>query len=193
MLFMQYNQQESNVERSTSYDGDDIKNINRTNFDEFVSEFIPASEEVFPYWNQKTALEESKKIKQAIKNRPNITKITDSLYALHYLRWVRHYNENQLLVIDSGDLMRNPGRVVAKVEDFLKLPKFLFEGDFVRKLENGEHQICFQDWRTNDYLCNNLPKTIDVSSEIDSDTMKVLRAYFKSYNKGFFNLIEEKF
>ncbi len=61
------------------------------------------------------------------KNGTILTKnriIGDSLYDIHYKRWLQYFDSNQILVLDGDEFIKNPIAELVKVETFLKLESY---------------------------------------------------------------------
>ena len=136
-------------------------------------------------------MKQSETVVEMKQRLPQTALITDGLYALHYLRWLQYFDETQMMVIDSSEIIRNPGKVVEKLQDFMKIQKLLFQDDFVKKV-GDTMSFCFHDWETNNDNCHVLEEQA-VHTDMTSNTMSKLRLFYKSYNDAFFDLIERRF
>ena len=111
--------------------------------------------------------------------------VRTSNYAHYYKRWMRHFRQDQLLLVDGQELRDEPWTSVQKVEKFLglepqvKQQNFIFnetKGFFcVRVGKNGSRCLSSSKGR----------KHIQVS-----DNMKTkLRALYQPLNQNFYELV----
>ena len=134
--------------------------------------------------------------------------ISTGLYYYHIQRWLKFYNESNLIIVDGEDFLKNPGKIVEQVQSFLGLPKLVWKEDFVRHPRTGFY--CYRKFSENDLKQN---RNVSESEFIESlrclgkskgrtrmglqkpsnHTMEQLRSFYKPYNEKFFNLIGKKF
>ena len=134
--------------------------------------------------------------------------ITTGLYFFHMKRWMKHFNQGNLLIIDGERFLRDPGSIIEEVQDFLRLPKLIWKEDFAINPQTGYFcylKITKEYWmqQISEYaVLDSLQCLNDTTKgrtrkkshdELSESTLVQLRNFYKPYNDQFFNLISKKF
>ena len=121
------------------------------------------------------------------------TILTTGFYALHMSRWLESYDRSNMLIVNGGDLMENPGRVVERMQEFLELPKLLLESDYVRDPETGF--FCLKHPMTGELSCLHSEKmrTRNGKTKVLHSTLEQLRRFYAPANEHLFEMIGERF
>lgn len=113
-----------------------------------------------------------------------------SIYDEPYQRYLRYFNKDQILIIESGEFKNNPASVLFRIESFLNLPHRIPKDRIVYNTQkkyycikslNGSH-VCYSQRRGRQY-----------TKEIISSTQQKLQNYFHPHNEHFFSLIGKRF
>ena len=108
-------------------------------FDDYLDTYLPKVQHMI------------QKLQEANKNLENIQKeltnvyyndpakqiLTIGLYYYHIQRWLRVFNNSNLMIIDGENFLKNPGPIIEQVQKFLHLPKLIWKEDFVKNPKTG--------------------------------------------------------
>ncbi|KAL4232057.1 hypothetical protein ACF0H5_009635 [Mactra antiquata] len=117
-----------------------------------------------------------------------------STYDVGLERYLKFFRRDQILVIESTEFMKNPIKILQKVENLLEIEHFDWNKYFVmntektfyciRKTEVVEKaMVCYESNRGRKHPIEN----------IDAEHMERLREYFKPHNDNLFRLIGRRF
>ena len=119
---------------------------------------------------------------------PEASIITNGLYVIHLNRFLKHFDKNQIFVIDAENLKDEPWDVMAGIETFLGIPNMVTKNNFYR---NETTQLHCVNNRVS--IC---PKTSDLATK---DTVYVsksrevdeLSRFYQPYINLFTSLINQ--
>ena len=119
--------------------------------------------------------------------------LTKSFYALHLKRWSNYFDSSNLMIVDRAELQNDPGFVIEKVQEFVKLPKLLLKSDFVKNTTTGK--ICYNSWKNFENLisCSRNETAPFKSYEANAHSLNDLKLLFKSHNEELYNMIGKRF
>ncbi len=103
--------------------------------------------------------------------------IRDSLYDVHYRRWLQYFNRNRILIIDGDQLASSPLKELVKVERYLTIDSYFTPEKLYFNNTKG-----FYCWKTetNSSKCLGSAKGRK-HPEISEDTKLKLQMYFKPH------------
>ena len=120
-----------------------------------------------------------------------IPSLVRSVYDKPMKNWLKYFNLDQFLIIDSDELKYDPAAVLTKVEDFLGLGHYITPEMFVLDEDKGFY--CIQSKLTkNGKACYAKNRGRSVQ-EVSASTTTKLRSYFKPNNERFFKIIGKSF
>ena len=161
----------------------------------FLSAYIPMiRREVGEYKKEWSEIDAEHKLYDLLnlQRRYYLTTIlTKSFYALHLKRWQNYFGTKSLMILDSQELYSDPGVVVERVQDFVKLPKLLLKDDYVKNASTGE--VCFKSWKATDDIFPCLPNPPLTSIKNGHDALSNLKLLFKSHNEELYDMIGKRF
>ncbi|KAL4235833.1 hypothetical protein ACF0H5_004223 [Mactra antiquata] len=113
-----------------------------------------------------------------------------SEYDIPYIRFMKYFSKDQILIIESEEFKRDPYYVIHKIESFLDLPHRVPKDAYVYNSEKKYHclkslnggQVCYDFTRGKDY-----------KKEINNVTLQYLREYFHPHNERFFAKLGKRF
>ena len=103
--------------------------------------------------------------------------IRDSLYDVHYRRWLHYFNRNRILIVDGDQLASSPLKELVKVEEYLNIDSYFTPEKLYFNNTKG-----FYCWKTerNSSKCLGSAKGRK-HPEISEDTKLKLHTYFKPH------------
>lgn len=113
-----------------------------------------------------------------------------SFYDAPMALWLRYFNRNQILVLESDEFKKKPAAVLNKVESFLGLDHYITPDMFVYNEE--KHFYCIRSNFTDSGIAcyaDNRGRLFNISIE----TKRILRKFYEPMNKRFFDMIGETF
>lgn len=115
--------------------------------------------------------------------------IRDSLYDIHFKRWLNYFSREQILVLDGDQLIRDPSAELMKVEKYLNVEPYFKQDTFFFNETKG-----FYCWRTK----RNMPKCLGSAKgrrhqDISEDTRTKLTEFFKPHMISFCKLTSIQF
>jgi hypothetical protein len=93
------------------------------------------------------------------------------LYFEQIENYLKYFDKNQLLIIESSELKNNKQKVLNEVTDFLGVSSFDFSNIDLKDIHKSKYK----------------------GKSIDENSRKVLRDFYKPYNEKLFNLIGKKY
>ena len=94
--------------------------------------------------------------------------LTTGLYVKRLKNWLKYFSLKQILILENGDLLKNPEKVYNQAIEFLELPK----------------------WKLSNY--RKFSKQ-DLKLDMDPKTREQLLDYCKPFNEELFSLIGKRF
>ena len=121
------------------------------------------------------------------------TILTTGLYALHLKRWFPYYDQSNLMIIDGGKLLSDPGPIIEEIQDFYDLPKLLLKEDYVR--DPDTNYFCFKDWKTGELrrLPKSKQRTRNGNAKLTDEETVRLKSFYKTHNEALFKMLNRTF
>lgn len=115
--------------------------------------------------------------------------VRDSLYDVHFKRWLHYFNRDQILVLDGNQLISNPSTELVKVEKYLNVQPYFTEDKFYFNKTKG-----FYCWTTK----RSMPKCLGTAKgrkhqDLSEDTRNKLTKFFTPHMKSFCEIANVKF
>ena len=111
--------------------------------------------------------------------------VKTSMYYKHYLRWLKVFPKEQILILDGDKMTTNPAEVVAKVEKYLGLPHALTEDKFHYNERKGF--FCMKLNETKE-KCQPPSKGRKQHVTVDEKVISKLRKFYAPYNDIFYDI-----
>ena len=122
----------------------------------------------------------------------NSSLIKIGLYAEHLQRWLKVFPMKQMYFANGDEFIKNPGIEMQEIQKFLNIPTVINENSFVFNKTKGFYCLRIKEKEEEREDC--LGETKGRKHPYVKKSTKIkLRAFFKSYNKQFFNLINKNF
>jgi hypothetical protein len=135
----------------------------------------------------------SKAIKDELNNPDHLHKLHKYIYRSHYSKHLKEvykiFSNNQILVLDSDDLKKEPQRTLTEVTNFLELDPVYHE--YEKSNEGKEGLLQKKDVDESKKLKSY--NVYEYKKEIDPDTEEFLRHYFKPFDKEIVEMTGKKF
>ena len=125
------------------------------------------------------------------KVRENIPFLVRSMYGKQMENWLKYFNLDQFLIIESDELKYHPAAVMTKVEDFLGLGHYITPEMFVLNKEKGYY--CIKSNLTESGMAcyeNDRGRSV---TKVSQRTRTKLEKYFRPSNERFFSLIRKTY
>ena len=125
------------------------------------------------------------------KVRGNIRPIEQSIYDKAMENWLKYFNLDHFLIIESDELKYHPATVMTKVEDFLGLRHFITPEMFVLNKEKGYY--CIKSNLTESGMACYASDRGRSVTYVSQRTRTKLEKYFRPSNERFFSLIRKTY
>lgn len=104
--------------------------------------------------------------------------ISDSLYDIHYKKWLQYFDSHQILVVDGDELIKNPLNELLKVESYLNVKSYFSNDKFYYDDKKG-----FYCWTTGNGSSTKCLGSAKGRNHLDlsEDTNQKLKSYFKPH------------
>lgn len=113
------------------------------------------------------------------------------LYANHLAQWLRHFPQSQIHVVSGEELVRNPAREMAMVQDFLGLRRLVSEDHFYFNRTKGFPCLKKSEGSGSPHC---LGKTKGrTHPRLSEENVRRLRKFFEPHNEEFFKLVQRDF
>ncbi|KAL4234311.1 Sulfotransferase [Mactra antiquata] len=116
-----------------------------------------------------------------------------SIYDDGLQRYMRIFNKNQILVIESNELKYTPVKVLKHVEQFLGIRPFFSNEHFVFNTQKGFYCIRKPDAYTKTMVCYEPRRGKSNRMQIDKKDLDSLKEYFRPRTERFFKLLGRRF
>nr|XP_009858508.1 heparan sulfate glucosamine 3-O-sulfotransferase 1 isoform X1 [Ciona intestinalis] len=160
---------------------------------DYLKKYLPKVTSSFVPYNETRAPGDTLRVLQHHSSDYMSTLLTTGFYALHLKRWLKYYNDSDMMVVDGSELFNDPGGVMERVQDFIDIPKVLFREDYVRDSKTGF--FCYKEWNNNGRL-NCLPSNkqrtrskTSTSNPFPEETLQHLKDFYKTHNEALFKLL----
>ena len=118
----------------------------------------------------------------------DVTYINRGQYSEQLQRFYNVFPRNQILLLDSSDLVKNPVPLLNQVEDFLGLPRFISNKSLVFDESKG-------------FFCKRIDGNVECESDnkgrkhpdVDKDVFEVLQRHYEPYNRELGHLTGKNF
>ena len=119
--------------------------------------------------------------------------ISVSMYDVHFVKWLKYFPLEQILIVDGDMLIKDPVVELKKVEKFLGVDAYFSSDMFYFNATKGFH--CWRKTIKNGKL---VPNCLGSSKgrqhpKLSDGTEQRLVEFFDPHNRRFFNLIKRKF
>ena len=121
----------------------------------------------------------------------NVPFLVRSMYGKQMENWLKYFNLDQFLIIESDELKYHPAAVMTKVEDFLGLGHYITPEMFVLNKEKGYY--CIKSNLTESGMAcyeNDRGRSV---TKVSQRTRTKLEKYFRPSNERFFSLIRKTY
>ncbi|XP_065283729.1 uncharacterized protein [Dermacentor albipictus] len=113
------------------------------------------------------------------------------LYANHLTHWLRHFPQSQIHVVSGEELVRNPAREMAMVQDFLGLRRLVSEDHFYFNRTKGFPCLKKSEGSGSPHC---LGKTKGrTHPRLSEESVRRLRKFFEPHNREFYKLVGRDF
>ena len=120
-----------------------------------------------------------------------VTKFSmQSVYDEPLSRYLKYFTRDNLLIIESRELVNNPAHVLFKVETFLGLKHIIDERDFVYNEQKRFYCIRSDHEQM---VCYGTNRGRTEFKEIRNETRAKLKTFYKQHNENFFKLIGTRY
>ncbi|KAL4228117.1 Sulfotransferase [Mactra antiquata] len=156
------------------------------------------SDAIFTATNERfesTNVQTTSKLKAKVRNlRKNYIEMKAmlrySVYDEPFERYLKYFDRDQILVIESEDFKQNPAAVLQNIESFLGLPKRINSDTYVFNEEKKHYclkalngtNVCYSDIRGRKY-----------NVDLTESTKRKLKDFFRPHNERFFSLIGTRY
>lgn len=117
-------------------------------------------------------------------------RIVQSLYDEHLEKYLQYFTWDNLLIIESKELINKPWQVLYKVETFLGLEHLIGQQHFVYNEEKGFY--CIKSLKGK-MICYGMNRGRTEFKEIRNETRAKLRDFFRPHNENFFKQIGTRY
>jgi len=119
------------------------------------------------------------------------------LYAFHVERWTKAFNESQLIIVDGEEMMKNPGPIFTKLQDFIGVPHKIREEDWVRHNLTG-HFCLRRPQNRRSLICQGSREgkartRTKYAPKPDHKVMKMLRDFYEPYNTALYRILRHDY
>ncbi|KAL4219333.1 hypothetical protein ACF0H5_021913 [Mactra antiquata] len=141
----------------------------------------------------------SKDMKKRIEHLVNIpyenlpVQVYKSIYDDGLERYMKVFNKNQILVIESNEFKYTPVNVLKRVEQFLGIKSFFSNEHFVLNKQKGFYCIPKPDTYTKTMLCYTSARGRSNRVQVDKKDLESLKEYFRPRTERFFKLLGRRF
>lgn len=114
--------------------------------------------------------------------------IQRSLYDIHMKKWLRHFNLDQIHIVDGNTLIKDPLPELQKVETFLNLPSRIVSSHFYFNQTKGFYCIRSDGRERCLHESKGRPHPV-----VNSTILEQLYSYFREHNANFYRMINHSF
>ena len=125
--------------------------------------------------------------------------ILAGLYSVHLQRWMRYFNESQMLILNGEDFMKNPGPEYIKLQKFFGVEQRIQPKHWIRDDVTGH--FCLQFPNNNSKIhCpaktrrkgRTRSKTTPATPPSDK-TWSILRKFYQPFNEELYKILNKTF
>ena len=118
--------------------------------------------------------------------------ITVSTYDVHFQKWLKYFDLDQIHVVDGDALIRSPASELQRVERFLEVESYFTEDLFYFNATKG-----FYCWRKHNEKNHLIPVCLGSAKghshpQLSNDTVHRLLEFFQPHNEQFFAQIHRR-
>nr|XP_056705712.1 heparan sulfate glucosamine 3-O-sulfotransferase 1-like [Euleptes europaea] len=114
--------------------------------------------------------------------------IQRSLYDVHMEKWLKHFNLDQIHIVDGNTLIKDPLPELQKVERFLNLPSRIVSSNFYFNQTKGFYCIRSDGRERCLHESKGRPHPV-----VNSTVLEQLYSYFREHNAKFYKMINHSF
>nr|XP_033796309.1 heparan sulfate glucosamine 3-O-sulfotransferase 1-like [Geotrypetes seraphini] len=114
--------------------------------------------------------------------------IQRSLYDIHMERWLKHFNLNQIHIVDGNTLIKDPLPELQKVEKFLNLPPRILPSNFYFNQTKGFYCIRSDGRERCLHESKGRPHPV-----VNTTVLDQLRCHFREHNERFYSMVNHSF
>ncbi|XP_077206322.1 heparan sulfate glucosamine 3-O-sulfotransferase 1-like [Paroedura picta] len=114
--------------------------------------------------------------------------IQRSLYDIHMEKWLKHFNLDQIHIVDGNTLIKDPLPELQKVERFLNLPSRIMSSNFYFNQTKGFYCIRSDGRERCLHESKGRPHPV-----VNSTVLEQLYSYFREHNAKFYKMINHSF
>jgi hypothetical protein len=123
--------------------------------------------------------------------RRGVTLINDSMYVVHFKKWLKFFPLEQILVLNGEEFIKNPYNEVIKVEKFLNLNKFFEPEHYIFDKDKGYYCMNKILFNSTENMCLGKEKGRK-HSEIAQNSLDKLREFYKPYSLELFKILKQE-
>ncbi|XP_076823307.1 heparan sulfate glucosamine 3-O-sulfotransferase 1-like isoform X1 [Clavelina lepadiformis] len=163
------------------------------NFTSFLDVYLPKMTQEIGEWDETSTKYQILNVFRQHGRDYLTTILTTGLYALHLKRWFPYYDQSNLMIIDGGKLLSDPGPIIEEIQDFYDLPKLLLKEDYVR--DPDTNYFCFKDWKTGELrrLPKSKQRTRNGKAKLTDEETVRLKSFYKTHNEALFKMLNRTF
>jgi len=157
--------------------------------EKYLRDYIYLVESNIKRWNSSKLVDTGEKLLAWHQADYISTILTTGLYAFHLNRWLPYYNDSSLMIIDGEEMFQDPGSVIEKVQEFLRIPRLILRQDFEKDPSTGYY--CYRDWKIGKLQClpDSKTRTRGGKKKLNPKTYDLLRKFYANANEDLFRLI----
>ena len=120
----------------------------------------------------------------------NVSEIDVSMYDVHYERWLKLFNKEQIYVVNGDDLVANPFPILKELETFLNIRHYFEKRMFIR---NSKGFYCWKTKRAKQPTCLDSRRKGRNHPNLSTDTVDKITEFLKPHATNFCYLASVKF
>ncbi|NXA48656.1 HS3S1 sulfotransferase, partial [Nothocercus julius] len=114
--------------------------------------------------------------------------IQRSLYDVHMEKWLKHFNLDQIHIVDGNTLIKDPLPELQKVEKFLNLPSRIMSSNFYFNQTKGFYCIRSDGRERCLHESKGRPHPV-----VNNTVLEQLYSYFREHNAKFYRMVNHSF
>ncbi|XP_062436365.1 heparan sulfate glucosamine 3-O-sulfotransferase 1-like [Rhea pennata] len=114
--------------------------------------------------------------------------IQRSLYDVHMEKWLKHFNLDQIHIVDGNTLIKDPLPELQKVEKFLNLPSRIMSSNFYFNQTKGFYCIRSDGRERCLHESKGRPHPV-----VNDTVLEQLYSYFREHNAKFYRMVNHSF
>ena len=151
-----------------------------------ISHYVQLGTEMTPQRREKRRSFEEEVIGSKTGRVKSSTLLANSLYDVHFKRWLKHFSRAQIHIVDGDAFVKNPLPELEKIEDFLGIEHQLNEDMFYYNETRGFY--CRKNQKQYSGCMNPEKKGLPHPNVAHKVIAKLCK-YFEPHNKAFYKLV----